>query len=183
MTVVNFLCQKENAMMKKTVKITAAVSVAIISLLNISLHNQPLQELPVPEVRTVSASIERNRGNTPPTENTAFVGEEIAKISTQKPPQDSTLIETDFEPLNPADSKEILTESSAPRDNPIPTPAPSRNTTATTTCEPKMGDTRTVGGQRQGYLLGFGWVDYMRENECIFEEGMFENGNKIAIMD
>lgn len=47
---------------------------------------------------------------------------------------------------------------------------------------PKNGDTRIINGQRQGYLLGFGWVDYMGENKCIFEEGMYENGNKVGIM-
>lgn len=57
-------------------------------------------------------------------------------------------------------------------------------TTPTKTEEttPKNGDTRIVDGKQQGYLLGFGWVDYMGENECIFEEGMYENGNKVGIM-
>lgn len=40
MTVVNFLCRREKLPMKKKVKITAEVSVAIVSLLMISLHNQ-----------------------------------------------------------------------------------------------------------------------------------------------
>jgi len=38
-------------------------------------------------------------------------------------------------------------------------------------------------GQKQGYLLGFGWVDYMGENEVIYCEGMYESGNKVGIMD
>ena len=48
---------------------------------------------------------------------------------------------------------------------------------------PKNGDTRIVNGQKQGYLLGFGWVDYMGENEVIYCEGMYESGNKIGVMD
>jgi hypothetical protein len=38
-------------------------------------------------------------------------------------------------------------------------------------------------GQKQGYLLGFGWVDYMGENEVIYCEDMYENGNKVGIMN
>lgn len=169
--------------MKKKAKTIAAVSVAIISLLMILLHNQGVQELPVPDTSPVFPSVELGRDNTPPTENKAFVGEETAEISTQNPPQSNTQTELDFEPPNTVDSKAVLTESRTPRDNPTPTLVPSKSKTAATACEPKMGDTRTVDGQRQGYLLGFGWVDYMGENECIFEEGMFENGNKIGIMD
>lgn len=169
--------------MKKKAKITTAVSVAIISLLIIPLHNHPLQEPPIPEVRPVSASLASNRDNTPPTENKAVVAEETAEISTQNPPQGNTQTEPDFEQSNPADSKEILTENSTPRGDPTPTPEPSKNKTAATASEPKMGDTRIVDGKQQSYLLGFGWVDYMGENECIFEQGMFENGNKIGIMD
>lgn len=48
---------------------------------------------------------------------------------------------------------------------------------------PKNGDTRIVNGQKQGYLLGFGWVGYMGENEVIYCEGMYESGNKIGVMD
>lgn len=48
---------------------------------------------------------------------------------------------------------------------------------------PKNGDTRIVDGKQQGYLLGFGWVDYMGENEVVYCDGMYENGNKVGIMD
>ena len=67
-------------------------------------------------------------------------------------------------------------------DNLRPIPAPPNNTTATKVCEPKIGDTRIVNGQKQSYFLGFGWVDDMGENEFIYCEGMYENGNKIGIM-
>ena len=45
-----------------------------------------------------------------------------------------------------------------------------------------MGDTRIVNGKRQSYFLGFGWIEDKGENECIFAEDMYENGNKIGIM-
>lgn len=45
--------------------------------------------------------------------------------------------------------------------------------------EPKMGD------MKDGYMyvLGFGWVPYEGEGEGTYAEDMYENGNKIGIMD
>ena len=183
MTVVNFLCRREKAIMKKKAKITTSVLAAVIFLRIIALSNQGLQEPPVPEVRPVSASFASNRDNTPPTENKAVVADKSAKVGTQNPPQDSALTENDLEPPSKADSKEILAESSTPRDNHTPTPAPSKNTTVTKACEPKMDDTRTVDGQKQSFFIGFGWIDDNdKPNECIYVEDMYENGNKIGSM-
>lgn len=169
--------------MKKKVKITVAASVAIISLLLITLHNQPPKEPLIPDTSPVSASLELGRNNTPPTGNKALVCAETAEISTQNPLQNNNSTQTDSESQSPAGNKAISTESNAPRDNPTPTSAPSKNTTATKVCEPKMGDTRTVDGQKQVYFLGFGWIDDNDEpNECIYVEDMYENGNKIGSM-
>jgi len=183
MTVVNFLCRRDKLMMKKKVKIVAAVSTAIISLLIIPLYNQPPQESPDPNICPMSPSLTSSRDNTPPIENKAVVADESPEISTQNQPYENTPTETDFEPPIAADSKEILAESSTPRDNHTPTPAPSKNTTVTKACEPKMGDTRTVDGQKQSYFIGFGWIDDNdKPNECIYVEDMYENGNKIGSM-
>ncbi len=170
-------------MMKKKAKITAAVSAASISLMLITLHNQPPKEPLIPDTSSVSASLELGSDNTPAAENKAVVGGQIAKTSTQKSPQNDTPTETDFELPNPADSKAVLTESNAPMDNPPPTPAPSNNATAAKAAGPKMGDTRTVDGQKQVYFLGFGWIAYNEEpNQCVYAEDMYENGNKIGSM-
>lgn len=150
MTVVNFLCRREKSMMKKKAKIITAVSaLAIISLLIVPLHNQSPQEPPIPDTNPVSASLWLDRDKTPPTENKALVGEESAEISTQIPPQDNTHTETDFEQPNPADTTKILTESNTLNDNPTPTPLTSKNTVTVTAQEPRIGDTRTVDGQKQ----------------------------------
>lgn len=180
MTVVNFLCRREKAIMKKKAKITTSVLAAVIFLRIIALSNQGLQEPPVPEVRPVSASFASNRDNTPPTENKAIVGEENAEISTQGLPQDSTPTETDFEPPNPADITEILTDSSALRDN----PAPSKSATTVTVSEPRMGDTRTVDGQKQVYFLGFGWIEDNEEpNQGVYIDGDGDINKMVGIMD
>lgn len=123
-----------------------------------------------------------DRDNTPLAQDKAVVGDGGPENNSQNPSQDNTLTETDFESPTTADSKGNLTESSLPMDNLTPTPAPPNNTTATKVRGPKMGDTRIVNGQKQSYFLGFGWVDDMGENEFIYCEGMYENGNKIGIM-
>lgn len=174
MTVVNFLCRRENPIMKKKAKTIAAVSAAIISLLIIPLSNQGTSEPLVPKVRPVSAPV-TIRDNTQPTENKALVGEKFAEISAHVSPPS----ETNFEPPNTADNTEILTESNTPRDN----PTPSNNTAATTAQKPKMGDTRTEDSQKQVYFLGFGWIDDNEEpSGGIYAEDMYENGNKIGSM-
>lgn len=170
-------------MTKKKAKIIAVASVVIISLLIISMTNHSSQKPPISEVRPVSPSFTSGRDNTPPTENKAVVANDNPEISTQNPPQDSTTTETDFESQTTANNKEISPESSAPKDNPTPTPVPSKSTTTTTACEPKMGDTRTVDGQKQVYFLGFGWIDDNEEpNQGVYVENMYENGNKIGSM-
>lgn len=167
MTVVNFLCRREKSMMKKKAK-TIAVSVAIISLLIIPLSNQGTPEPLVPKVCPVSVPL-TIKDNTLPPENKALVREENAKISTQSP---HTQIETNFEPPNPADTTKFLTEINTQRDSPVPTPATSKNTVTATAWEPRMGDTRTVDGQKQVYFLGFGWIDDNDEpNVAIFVDG------------
>ena len=182
MTVVNFLCQREKSMMKKKAK-TIAVSVAIISLLIIPLSNQGISEPLVPKVCPVSVPL-IIRDKTPPEENKALVGEENAEISTQIPPQDNTHTETDFEPPNPADTKKILTESNTLKDNPTLTPVTSKNTVTATAQEPRMGDTRTVDGQKQVYFLGFGWIDDNDEpNVAIFVDGDGDINKMVGCMD
>ena len=169
-------------MKKKTKIILTASMLTIFSLTVTAYRCQPRIPPNKHDSRPVSALTESIRDNTPPAESKAVVSDEIPKISTQNPSQDSTLAETDFEPSTTADGKGILTESSSLMDNPTPTPAPPNNTTATKVCAPKMGDTRIVNGQKQSYFLGFGWVDDMGENEVIYCEGMYENGNKIGSM-
>lgn len=108
--------------MKKKVKmITAVPALAIISLLIILVHSQPPQVPPSPDICPVLALTESSRDNTPSPQDKAVVADESREISTQNSPHDSTTIEADFEAPNTADSKEILTERSTPRDNPTPT--------------------------------------------------------------
>jgi len=185
MTVVNFLCRREKPMMKKKAKIITAVSaLAIISLLIAPLHNQSPQEPPIPHTDPDSASLWLDRDKTPPAENKAVVGKETTEKSTRNPPQDDTPTEINFEPSIPADSTEILSESNTQRDNPIPTPVTSNNTVTATAQEPRMGDTRTVDGQKQVYFLGFGWIDDNDEpNVAIFVDGDGDINKMVGRMD
>lgn len=115
MTVVNFLCRRENLMMKAKVIIAGAL-ITISSLLIIPLRNQVAQKPLVSNVCPVSASLE-SKENTSPPENKAVVGEETAEISIYSTPRAGA----DFEPLKLADSTEILAENNALRDS-LPPP-------------------------------------------------------------
>ena len=184
MTVVNFLCPRENLIMKKNIKVAVAVPVAIISLMIISLCNKGTSAPPIPDTSPIFAYLELGRNNTPPTENKAVVADESLIISTQDLPQDGTPTEADFEPPNPADITEILTDNSAPRDNPTPTPTPSKSTTTATAYEPKMGDTRTVDGQKRVYFLGFGWIEDKDEpNQGVYIDGDGDINKMVGIME
>lgn len=49
--------------------------------------------------------------------------------------------------------------------------------------ESKMGDTRTVDGQKQVYFFGLGWIDDKHTlNGAYYADDMYENGNKVGIM-
>lgn len=49
--------------------------------------------------------------------------------------------------------------------------------------EPRNGEVRVVDGERQIYLLGFGWIkDESGESYGTFAADMYENGNKIGVM-
>ena len=174
--------------MKKKTKITlVATTIMVLSLTTIMPQTMPQEPPQQPEVRPVSVLVDDSMGNTPP----LSVEHQISKVVPSQNDQSGT----QNEPIN----KLIEEQNITPPDNTLPqptgkketvnTPTPTTQTAtkpsappASTSTEPKMGDTRTINGQKQSYFLGFGWVDYMGENEVIYCEGMYENGNKIGSM-
>lgn len=175
--------------MKKKPKIKLAVTTLAIFSPMITAHQPPPQIPPhQPDVRPVSALIQSSRDNIPPPlvehQISQTVPSQNAQSSTQNQPADNPMEEQNVTPSvnNPPQptEKEKPTNTSVP-----PTEMPTKPTTtppAPTSTEPKMGDTRIVNGKKQSYFLGFGWVDDMGENEVVYCEGMYENGNKIGIM-
>ena len=157
--------------MKKKTKISLTIStIAILSLMITAYHAEP-QALPSPpHNRPVSEIIEMDKAYAPTIETPSLASGETQRISTHS--------ENISEPVSLQNVQPQPTEKEEPTITPTPTIQ-----TATKPTTPKMGDTRVVNGQKQSYFLGFGWVDYIGENECIFEEGMYENGNKVGIMD
>jgi len=166
-------------MKKKTKIVVATVAVAITSLMITAYHQESVSSL-------VSEVVAVNRTYTPPDNIEPLVAEEIAEISTlteeitQPTNQQEDVAKADETPPPQPTEKEKtdttpMTDIQTPTKPTIPPPA-EPNT-------PKNGDTRIVDGKQQGYLLGFGWVDYMGENEVIYCEDMYENGNKVGIMD
>jgi hypothetical protein len=170
--------------MKKKTKFTlAATTLMILSLTIITPRIIPQEHPQIPEVHPVSALVNSSRDNTPPLHDKAVVSNKHPETSSQS----ADLPE-------PTATEPIVTETTQPqptekeKTDTTPTPTTQTATKPTTpqapiSIEPKNGDTRIVDGKQQGYLLGFGWVDYMGENEVIYCEDMYENGNKVGIMD
>lgn len=161
--------------MKKRAKIIATATVVAIASLIITAD--PTSSTGSPQNYPVSEVVEVSKTYTPPIEEKPLVDEEMSKISTQ--------IEEIIEPTTEEISTPQPTENIEPTNTPTtPIQAATKPTTLTSKepPTPQMGDTRIVDGQKQSYFLGFGWVEDKGENECIYVEGMYENGNKIGIL-
>ena len=163
--------------MKKTKIALTATTLAILSLMINAYHAEP-QALPSPpHNRPVSEIIEMDKAYAPTIETPSLASGEAQQISTHS--------ENISEPVSLQNVQPQPTEKEKPTITPTPT---IQTATKPTTLSskgpptPKMGDTRVVNGQKQSYFLGFGWIDDMGENECIYVEDMYENGNKIGIM-
>lgn len=169
--------------MKKKTKIAiVATAVAITSLTIIAYHTEPVSSPVSQQIAPVSEVVAESRTCTPPTVIKPIVASETIQISTQTEPthQQEVIVAEDKIPPPQPTEKEKTDTSPTPTTQTATkptTPPPAESNT------PKNGDTRIVDGKQQGYLLGFGWVDYMGENEVLYCEGMYENGNKIGIMD
>jgi len=174
-------------MKKKTKIVVATTAVAITSLMINAYQIDPTISPTVPQIAPVSEVVAIGRTYTPPSGTEPIVAEEIIEISTQNEhiskvvtePPITEPIPTEIAPTQPTEKEKTdttTTPTTQTATKPTTPPAP-------ISTEPKNGDTRIVDGKQQGYLLGFGWVDYMGENEVIYCEGMYENGNKIGIMD
>lgn len=163
--------------MKKTKIALTATTLAILSLMIKAYQAEP-QALPSPpHNRPVSEIIEMDKAYAPTIETPSLASGETQQISTHS--------ENISEPVSLQNVQPQPTEKEEPTITPTPTIQTATKPTKSIPSEPstpKMGDTRVVDAKKQSYFLGFGWIDYMGENECIFEEGMYENGNKIGIM-
>lgn len=175
-------------MKKKTkIKLVATTTLMVLSLTIIYPRTMPQEAPQQPEVRPVSALVDDSRGNTPPPsvehQRSKAAPNQNDQSSAQNQHTDKAIEEQIITPLDntppqPTEKEEVAN-----------TPTPNTQTAtkptappASTSAEPKMGDTRIIDGKRQSYFLGFGWVDDMGENECTFAEDMYENGNKIGSM-
>ena len=62
------------------------------------------------------------------------------------------------------------------------TSAKSSGSCKTSSSTPQNGDTRTVDGKKQMYILGFGWVDEGGGSEAVYEEGPEQTGEQVGEM-
>lgn len=169
--------------MNRKTKQGIAVSgcVAAVSLLAIlsapSIESEPA---PAPPAAPVSACTAEDRVIPPPKPNPSPVGEKTATVD----PHNTHATEIDSEPPAHGSGAGTVTQPESPRDKPTPAPVTPKMPHPTAPAKPKMGDTRTVDGQKQVYSLGFGWIeDNDTPNEAYYAEDMYENGNKVGIMN
>lgn len=155
--------------MKKTKIALTATTLAILSLMITAYHTEPTSTPISPQIRPVSEAVDASSVVAPLTKAEPVVAEEIREFSIQtKDFIESVHVETSFtQPTEKSQPTNTTTNTTQTATKPT-TPTPKEPPT------PQMGDTRIMNGQKQSYFLGFGWVDYMGENECIFEEGMYK---------
>jgi len=117
---------------------------------------------PEPTVEDIAAGAE----TTPPTEE-----ERIEILQPQAEPIRETINEPAPVPEEiPATTEAQPTPAPVSAPTPVPTPASSQMVT-----DPKPGD--------MVYTPGFGWLECQGPGEVIYDENIYENGNKIGIMD
>ncbi|MDD4690568.1 MAG: hypothetical protein PHE51_12610 [Eubacteriales bacterium] len=177
--------------MKKKTKLTLTATTFAIFSLTITAHRLMPQEcLQTPELRPVCGVADSSRDNTQPPSTVCQIPQTLPRGNSQsgtqnKPSSEASTELQIIEPISTETDPTQPTEKESADTIPLPDTQTDTKPTITPPTEaaaPQMGDTRVVDGKQQGYLLGFGWVDYMGENECIYEEGMYENGNKVGIM-
>lgn len=176
--------------MKRKSKIVMATTITILSLTIIgTIPRYDLSAETTDVQRDITTQVSQRVVTPPPPIETQIQ---------QSLPKENEQSNTQIEPISEIDTKPpieepILTETAPPQpiEKEISDTTPTENTQLSTKpttpaltepTAPKNGDVRFIDGKQQGYLIGFGWVDYMGENEGIFVEDMYENGNKVGIM-
>lgn len=82
-----------------------------------------------------------------------------------------------------SEPKEAEVTAEKETEKPAPTQTTQQVKSASSSTEPHMGDVRVINGEKQVYILGFGWIkDEGGGNVGTVAEDMYENGNKIGIM-
>ncbi|MCI1965760.1 MAG: hypothetical protein LKJ17_06480 [Oscillospiraceae bacterium] len=163
--------------MKKTKIALTATTLAILSLMINAYHADP-QALPSPpHNRPVSEIIEMDKAYAPTIETPSLASGETQQISTHSENISEPVSLQNVQPQPTEKEEPTITTTTTIQTAAKPTtPTPKKPPT------PKMGDTRVVDSIKQSYFLGFGWVEDKGENEFVYVEGMYENGNKIGIM-
>lgn len=141
--------------MKKRAKIIATATVVAITFLMITAyHTEPMSSPSSHQNYPVSGVVEVSKSYTSPIKTKPLADEEMSKIGTQ--------IEEFIEPPTEDSSIPQTTDNIEPTNTPTTL---TQTATKPTTPTPKEPTTLQMG-----------------ENQCIFVEDMFENGNKIGIM-
>lgn len=77
----------------------------------------------------------------------------------------------------------VPTPTPAPTPAPTPTPAAASAPVPSATPAPEPITSSPVQEGDMVYVPGFGWLESQGEGTVIYAENMYENGNKVGIMD
>ena len=175
---------------KKTLLMAALITAALLLVAGISMRLYKDTKKDVP------ASTET------PMETEVVVDTEAEPVPETEPATEELVIETEkTNEINASDQNlqpdPVKTEEEKPTEppavkedsnleNPAAEPAyeepatkPAEQSAGTTSSTPKTGDMK----DGQMYVEGFGWVPYEGEGSGVVAEDMYENGNKIGIME
>lgn len=186
--------------MKRT--IFALCLIAIISATGAVLQSQAPPPTQMQKMELINAEKENKPHSKPfaaiispqgklpdPLETKPLYGENLPKTAPKTPLKTTPLVEESSESIA-ADN--MNTAPTNPTEKPQPSNTPTAPTQTATkpsetatpkTSAPKMGDKRTVDGENQMWIDGFGWIKNEGGGGCgTFVEGMGEVGNKVGIM-
>ena len=165
------------------------LGVCLVLAIGWQLRGTPSQEDVLPEQQTEETEIlvDLNRGQ----ESKTVEAEEEREEAVDSLPTQTDETEQDLQaaPEKPeAPSEDVLTDPTQKPDGEAvetaPVPVEHEDVTrpeevSAASDEPQGGDTK----EGQIYVPGFGWIDEIGEGQGTVAEDMYENGNKIGIMD
>lgn len=155
--------------MKKKITITVAITVCFLLFAAVWQQNETVEDTPAPsKTHAMTAPQSVLQEQTRP----IITEEEPSKVSDSNPIQEASTEEL----LEPAPEIELQKE-------PEPESAPPVQTEPKSVTEAAQAQESTdLQPGDAVYVPGFGWLESQGEGTVIYDEMMYENGNKVGIM-
>ena len=155
--------------MKKQIAIAAAITASLALWAAVSPQTAVVKETPTPSPMTTAAA--------PQTPLTELKEPEVFRTTELEPAEEmiaEPVLEETVEQPPASAPKPTAGNQDAPATEPTGTPEPEP------TPELEVTDS---GSENMVYVPGFGWIESQGPNQVTYAEDMYENGNKIGIME